>query len=143
MKIEEKEFMGVLLGSDINTYSMARAFHEQYGIKTAVFGKFYTGPSYQSKITEFYADPNIDQKKTFLKALNDFAKKHPKKKLILLGCGDNYVRQIIENKKELSKSYIVPYIDRPLMENLIKKEKFYEMCEKYQIPYPKTFIYKK
>ena len=143
MKTIEKEFMGVLLGSDINTYSMARAFHEQYGTKTAVFGKFYTGPSYQSKITEFYADPNLDQKKTFIKTLNDFAKKYPKKKLILLGCGDNYVRQIIENKKELAKNFIIPYIDRPLMESLIKKEKFYEMCEKYKIPYPKTFIYKK
>ena len=32
MEIVEKEFMCVLLGSDINTYSMARAFHEEYGM---------------------------------------------------------------------------------------------------------------
>lgn len=47
MEIVEKEFMCVLLGSDINTYSMARAFHEEYGIKSRVMGKFFTGPSYR------------------------------------------------------------------------------------------------
>lgn len=143
MEIKEKEFMGVLLGSDINTYSMARAFHQEYKIKTKVIGKFYTGPSYQSKIVDFYAKPDIDQKETFVKELNDFAAKNPDKKLILLGCGDNYVRQIIESRHELADNYIIPYVEQDLMETLIKKESFYKMCEKYDIPYPKTFIYHK
>jgi len=142
MEIKEKEFMAVLLGSDINTYSMARAFHEAYQIKSKVIGKFYTGPSYQSKIIDFYARPDIDQKEIFVKELNDFAAQHTDKKLILLGCGDNYVRQIIENKNELDPNYIIPYIDQDLMETLIKKEAFYEMCEKHGISYPKTFIYR-
>lgn len=122
---------------------MARAFHEAYQIKSKVIGKFYTGPSYQSKIVDFYARPDIDQRDVFIKELNDFASKNSDKKLILLGCGDNYVRQIIENKAELADNYIIPYIDADLMETLIKKEAFYEMCEKYHIPYPKTFIYRK
>ena len=142
MEIKEKEFMAVLLGSDINTYSMARAFHEAYQIRSKVIGKFYTGPSYQSKIIDFYARPDIDQKEIFVKELNDFAAQHTDKKLILLGCGDNYVRQIIENKNELDPNYIIPYIDQDLMETLIKKEAFYEMCEKHGISYPKTFIYR-
>ena len=143
MKIVEKEFMSVLLGSDINTYSMARAFHEEYGIKSRVMGKFFTGPSYRSKIVDFYADPKMDQREVFIKAANDFANEHKDKKIILLGCGDNYVRQIIECRDELADNYIIPYINRELMERLIKKEEFYKMCEKYGILYPKTFIYSK
>ncbi len=143
MKIVEKDFKAVLLGSDINTYSMARAFHEEYQIKTKVIGKFYTGPSYESKIIDFEAHEDIDNPKVFIKVLNDYAKENKNKKLILLGCGDNYVRNIIENKKKLAKNYIIPYIDADLMENLIKKEKFYEMCKKYKLKYPKTFIYKR
>ncbi len=141
MKIIDKDFMAVLLGGDINTYSMARAFHEEYQIKSKVIGKFYTGPSYESKIVDFEAHEDIDKPEVFIKVLNDFAKTKKDKKLILLGCGDNYVRNIIENKAHLAKNYIIPYIDKDLMEKLIKKESFYKMCDKYHLNYPKTFIY--
>ena len=125
MEIVEKDFMAVLLGSDINTYSMARAFHEEYKIKSQVIGKFYSGPSFNSKIIDFYARPDIDQKEVFVEVLNKFAKEHPNKKIFLLGCGDNYVRQIIQNKDLLESNFIIPYIDQDLMESLIKKECFY------------------
>lgn len=36
-------FVPLLLGADINVYSMARAFHEAYGVKTVAYGK-YLGP---------------------------------------------------------------------------------------------------
>jgi D-aspartate ligase len=38
MEIKELDFIPVLLGSDINTYSMARAFHEAYKVKSKVIG---------------------------------------------------------------------------------------------------------
>ena len=46
MEFKDREFIPVLLGGDINTYSVARAFYEQYQVKTYIFGKFATGPSY-------------------------------------------------------------------------------------------------
>mgnify|MGYP007056960743 FL=1 len=52
MEFKDREFIPVLLGGDINTYSVARAFYEQYQVKTYIFGKFATGPSYGSKIIE-------------------------------------------------------------------------------------------
>ena len=39
MEFKEREFIPVLLGADINTYSVARAFYEAYQVKTYVFGK--------------------------------------------------------------------------------------------------------
>ena len=50
MEFKDREFIPVLLGGDINTYSVARAFYEQYQVKTYIFGKFATGPSYGSNI---------------------------------------------------------------------------------------------
>ena len=61
MEFKEREFIPVALGGDINTYSVARAFYEQYQVKTYVFGKYPSGPSYNSKITIYSANPKNDE----------------------------------------------------------------------------------
>ena len=60
MKFKERKFIPVLLGGDINTYSVARAFYEQYQVKSYVFGKYQTGPSFNSQITVYEGNPAID-----------------------------------------------------------------------------------
>ena len=35
----------VLLGGDLNSYNVARAFHEKYGIKSHDFGRYSIGPT--------------------------------------------------------------------------------------------------
>lgn len=143
MNFKEREFIPVLLGGDINTYSVARAFYEQYQVKSYVFGKFPSGPSYASKITEYKAIYKIDTDDTFLKTVLSFAKKHKDKKVVLIGCGDSYVALISKHKAKLPSNVIAPYIDFELMNTLQQKELFYELCEKYGIDYPDTLIYKK
>ena len=85
MEFKDREFIPVLLGGDINTYSVARAFYEQYQVKTYIFGKFATGPSYGSKIIEYHPNPKIDTDDYFLQTVNGFAKKHKDKKIMLIG----------------------------------------------------------
>ena len=48
LQFTEREFIPVLLGGDINAYSVARAFYEEYQVKSLVFGKYHTGPAYRS-----------------------------------------------------------------------------------------------
>lgn len=141
MEFKEREFIPVLLGGDINTYSVARAFYEQYQVKTYIFGKFPTGPSYNSKIIEYHANPKIDTDDYFLKTVNGFAKKHAEKRVILIGCGDSYVALISKHKTELAGNIIAPYIAFDLMNSLQQKDTFYSLCEKHQVDYPGTLIY--
>ncbi len=141
MKIEEREFQPVFLGSDINTYSMSRAFYEAYGVKSVVIGKVRTGPSCNSKIIEFRTVPKMDVQETFLSIVRGLAEEFAGKKVILIGCGDNYVEQIIRNRPQLPEGFIAPYVGEELMDGLLTKLKFYEMCDKYGIDYPGTFIY--
>ena len=60
MEFKDREFIPVVFGGDINTYSVARAFYEQYGVRTYVFGKYPTGPSYASRITTYTTNVKID-----------------------------------------------------------------------------------
>ncbi len=143
LRFEKREFLPIILGNDINTYSVARAFYEEYRIKSIVIGKYKSGPSNNSKIIDFFADKNMDNQEVFKKTIDAFADKFNNKKIILLACGDSYAELIIKNKNSFKKNIIAPYINESLMNDLIKKSKFYEMCDKYNLDYPKTFIHTK
>ncbi|MGI6752447.1 MAG: ATP-grasp domain-containing protein [Anaerovoracaceae bacterium] len=135
------DFMPLLFASDINVYSVARAFHEKYGIKSHAYGKFASGPCYGSKIMEYKANPKVDEQDVFLELVVEFARVNRDKKILLIGCGDNYVQLISRNKGEFPPNVIAPYIEVDLLNDLINKEKFYSLCHKHGIPYPDTFVH--
>ena len=136
-------FIPVLMGNDINVYSMARAFHQEYEIKSMVFCKTVSGPCNNSTILTLDAHPKMDTKDVFLEKINGFAEKNKEKKIILIGCGDSYVEVISSNLKYLRENIIAPYMSFDLIEPLTDKKTFYEMCEENGIDYPSTFIYEK
>ena len=65
MNFKERDFIPMLFGGDINTYSVARAFYERYKVKSYTFGKFATGPSYQSRIIEYTQTRRLTQMKFY------------------------------------------------------------------------------
>src|SRR5690606_20751240 len=131
-------FLPVLCGSDMNAYGMARAFHEAYGIKSLVVGRSHLTPTQDSSIIIFEQVDNFNKQEAFLPALEAIADKYKEMKLLLLACGDDYAKLIIKNKPELQKYFIVPYIDESLMDEILLKENFYKVCDKYNFQYPKT-----
>lgn len=142
MKLEEREFIPVILGGDITTYSLARSFHEEYHIRSIAISMQKNWLNSYSSIIENIIVPNMHKEEIFLKTLLDLGKKRGKdKKLILIACGDWYVRLIIEHRKELSPYYVIPYIEEDLMNRLVLKDSFYEICDQTGVPYPKTFVY--
>lgn len=136
-----QNFMPLLFAGDINVYSVARAFHEQYGMKSKVFGKYQTGPCIDSRILDYQANPKLEELDTFLAVLRDFAAENKDHTILAIGCGDSYVQLLSEVKDQLPENVIAPYIDIELMNNLIHKEKFYALCEKEGIDYPDTFVH--
>lgn len=142
MKLEEREFIPVILGGDITTYSLARSFHEEYHIRSIAISMQKNWLNSYSSIIENIIVPNMHKEEIFLKTLLDLGEKRGKdKKLILIACGDWYVRLIIEHRKELSPYYVIPYIEEDLMNRLVLKDSFYEICDQTGVPYPKTFVY--
>lgn len=135
-----KTFLPILLGSDMNAYGMARAFHEAYGLKPLVLGRLNLTATKDSNILEFQVIPHLNEQEVFVPALIQIASEHKDKKLLLLACGDDYAKLIIKNKEELLPHFSVPYIDEELMNRIVLKENFYKMCEQYGFSYPKTSL---
>jgi D-aspartate ligase len=137
------DFVPVIFGSDINTYSMARAFHEAYRAKSIVVGKYPGGPSYRSRIVNFVARESIESDSTFLEVVDGLAAANAPKKVILLGCGDSYVELISKYREEFRENVIAPVVSHPKLLDLIRKDRFYASCRDNGIPFPATFIYER
>src|SRR5699024_1447486 len=135
----------VLLGGDINCYSVARAYHEAYDVNSIVFGRTALGATKDSNIIDLRIDQRVDDYKELIKLLLKLADeiKNDGKTPILMGCTDEYAEFIIDNRDILSEKYVTPYIDKDLKEKLIEKESFYKMCEEKGLDYPKTYIFSK
>ena len=139
----DRDFVPLVFGSDINSYSVARAFYEQYRVKTHVFGKYHTGPSFRSKIVDYTPGELIDHDDVFMESVRGFAAAHSDKRVLLVGCGDNYVALASKHKDEFPENVVAPYIDFSLMDTFQRKEEFYRFCDKHGLARPGTFVYQK
>lgn len=143
MRFVEREFVPLLLGGDINVYSVARAFYEQYQVKSVAIGKFATGPAFESRIVDYRHDERIDTYDFFLESVRALARERADKKVVLMGCGDSYVALIARAKDAgaLPDNVVAPYGPFELMDSAQRKEVFYQLCEKHGVPYPHTFVF--
>ena len=87
--------------------------------------------------------PDNESADAFRRNAKAVAEEFPDKTILLLGCGDSYVQLAAHCKDQLPANVIAPYIDGALLDTLINKEKFYQLCDRYGVDHPATFIYDK
>ncbi|MCR5458188.1 MAG: carboxylate--amine ligase [Clostridiales bacterium] len=140
--MSEKTITPVLLGAELNAYSVARAFNEKFNSVSYAFGKVALGFTSNSSIIKVRIVDDLADESRTIPMLIDFARKHQNEELYLLGCTDEFAEMIINHRDELGQYYFTPYITSDLAKQLISKEAFYTMCDKYGIDYPKTYIFR-
>lgn len=138
--LNSAKITSVLLGADLNSYSVARAFSEYCGAVSYAFGKYPLGTTNHSDIVNFAVEEGLSDDSVTISLLVSFAEAHSGEELYLFGCTDEYAEMIIRNRATLSEYYFCPCVTADMAETLGTKESFYSMCEKYGIPYPKTFL---
>lgn len=141
--MQKNNFIPILLGTDMNVYGMARAFNEEYGIKPIAIGEHQLAPTRFTKIADIHLFEGFDKDPVFSEKLIELAKSTFNQadiKYLLIPCGDGYAELLSQNKEKLAPYYTFIANDYELFKVLINKVTFYETCEKYGLPYPKTFI---
>ena len=128
----------VLIGADMNCYSVARAFHEAYGVESYAFGRWAMGDTMYSRIVHCTYLEHVDDPSVLLDTVTRFAAAHPDKTCIVLGCTDDYASLLIDLRDKLPANCVAPYIEPELRDKLVSKADFYELCERFGLPYPKT-----
>lgn len=133
-------FTPILLGSDFNAYGMARGFFELTGRKVKAYAGAELAPTRFTKIIDVNIIPGFSEDPVFIESMRKIAKQFDgsDEKVILLGMGDGYAELISKHKDELSKTFVCPYIDYDLLKQLNNKERFYSICDQYNLPYPDT-----
>lgn len=130
----------LIIGTDINAYSMARCCHELYGGKVDLIGKSEMKFTSLSSITNITYEPNLWDTEVFKSTLQQYAKKQGGEKILLIGTNDFYVRLIVENEVYLKQWYVFNYPRLELINSLLKKDSFYEEYGNV-LDIPKTFVY--
>lgn len=136
------DFLPILVGGDLNAYSVARAFYDEYNIKPIVVAKMNTSAIMHSMILEPVLIDTIDQDDQFVEHLITIHEtyKNRAKKLLLIGCYDGYVNSIIKHKDELSNYFICPYIDYDFLNELRFKDAFLKICRTHHLDHPETIL---
>lgn len=135
-------FYPLLFGGDINVYSVARAFHEAYQVKSTCYGKYASGPTHLSAIIDYRVCPDNEDPMRFRENVTRFARAHRDGTVLVIACGDSYARLAAEARDWLPKNCIAPYPSIELMNRLTNKAAFYRLCQQYGIDFPRTVVYR-
>ena len=134
-------FNAIILGTDHNSYSVARSFNEAFDKKPIVAGSAVLVPFYKSKIADIYTEKNFSSDdEIFVQTLNKIAKSRPEEDFIFFAPTESYVDLLVRNAKDFDFSYHIPYPDPDEAAKLLMKSEFYKILEKIGIAYPRTFL---
>lgn len=130
----------VILGADIGVYALARAFHEQYGVRSVVVSGAALGPVAHSAIIDHVLVTDGHDPRQLVDGLLRVAREQAGKRLVLMANSDWLVRVVVQHRAELEPHYVVPFLDEDLMDRLSDKATFSEIATELGIAVPRTIV---
>lgn len=132
----------VIFGGDIGVYALARAFHEQYGVKSVVISGSVPGPIADSQIIENVVVADSHNARQLLDAAISVAGRLPANaRPVILANSDWLVQVVVHHRTELiAAGYVVPFLDEILLERISDKATFAQIAETVGISVPRTIV---
>lgn len=134
----------VIVGGTFLSYSYVREFHRAYGVTRCIVVltqeiKMLT----TSRFTDCRIVPDAGDPQGLCRALESIAAElhaeNPQLVPLVLGCDDRHALIFGQYQDRLREAgYVVACNDYDMLESVSLKHCFYELCEKLDVPYPKT-----
>ncbi|WP_308636012.1 carboxylate--amine ligase [Paenibacillus silvisoli] len=136
------DFLPIILGSDDNAYGNVRLIHEAYDKKPLLLCARLLIPTMNSKLFDLVQIDGFDHEDVFPGALLQILEKHaaPNRKLIVIPCSDYYAGMLSRHYDTFKGLIANHFISEALLDTLDTKDKFYKLCEKHGLDYPKTIV---
>ena len=131
----------VLLGGDLNAYSMAASFAEAEGLVSLCFARDRLAVCDLSSFTELEVIPGLDDVNVAVPRLLEFAEKRKGERLLLVPCADWYVEMLEYARDALEGSYYFHIPDFEIWRITSDKASFTKIMDKYGIEHPRTEIF--
>lgn len=132
----------VLLGGDLNSYGMARAFYARYHVRSLVLGRMALGATAHARCLEHRTVPGLSDPRLCVEVLRDLAARTSGATRILLPGTDEYAHTLIEQQGQLAGEYLLPVPGEDQLP-LFDKAALYRWMEECGIRYPETIVLQK
>ncbi|QJC21198.1 carboxylate--amine ligase [Arcanobacterium buesumense] len=133
----------LVLGTDENSYTQARAFHEAYGRQAIVCGAGVLAPFYRSQIAEVHTATGFSNDvRVFAELLNDVWARRAQDvdSFLMIAPTEEYLHILYRSLELLDFTPILPYPEPELGTALMDKSYFYQRMEKLGITVPQTLV---
>lgn len=131
-----------LIGSDMNTYYMARCYHEAYGENIDVIATEPIRFTQYSSLMNITYHPDLKEKDGFVKAMLEYGKANfTGEKILAIPCHDVYVRLLVENEEAISDYFVINSPNLKIVNAFLVKETFYKAFSKAGLKFAKTLYY--
>ena len=135
-------FFPIVLGSDENAYGDVRLFREAFGIRPLILCQRLLIPTQHSKLFDYRCIKDFDCDEVFVPTLKAIL--HEMKEqydaLLVIACSDYYANLMSRYYDEFEGLIANRFSPLSLLEQFETKDKFYRLCEKHGMPYPKTVV---
>ena len=131
----------VLLGGDLNAYTMAASFAEAEGVISVCFARDKLAVCNLSSFIELHVVPQLDDVNVAVPELICFAEQRQGERLLLIPCADWYVEMLEYAKDTLCEYYYFHVPSFEIWRTTSDKAYFTAIMDKYGISHPKTEIF--
>lgn len=138
--LEGRTLVPVVLGGDIGGYSIARAFHEAFGVQVRLMSATLNGIVRDSVMIDNVVVPDMDDPDVMVAAMLRIAAENPGADLIAVASVDWLVRSLIEHRAELEHAYAIPYVSKELLDLVTSKDSFADLCREHGLAHPRSVV---